>query len=359
MVTPLARRRPAKVARETATLDRLSGGRLILGVGLGGTSSPRSFKGGEELDDRARGEMLDEALEILSPAWSGVPVNHRGRHYLVDDVQFLPGRCSGRGYRCGSRPSPETSSRCGAPPVTTASSRSTSRTSTSSRGAVAAVRELRGDNSSQFDVAVELPPGSDLAPYAEAGATWWMTELEPGVSLDEVRGVIREGPAESTGHVRAHTEPEERSSLREARACSSCNEVQCASHDLAQEDGSMHIRGAEVDAARHGRRWSLDAWRLVREARAGVRHRSDRYRVSRDAGRVRLRVRRTNTKTRAKEASWSAFIPRLARMHPGRGAHGVRKRRSVAGGSGSRSQRPNGNDRGPGLLPQCSRSRPA
>ena len=35
MVTPLARRRPAKVARETATLDRLSGGRLTLGVGLG------------------------------------------------------------------------------------------------------------------------------------------------------------------------------------------------------------------------------------------------------------------------------------------------------------------------------------
>ena len=35
MVTPLARRRPAKVARETATLDRLSGGRLILGIGLG------------------------------------------------------------------------------------------------------------------------------------------------------------------------------------------------------------------------------------------------------------------------------------------------------------------------------------
>jgi hypothetical protein len=46
-----------------------------------------------------------------------------------------------------------------------------------------------------YDVAVELPPGSDVAPYAEAGATWWMTALEPGISLDEVRGVIREGPA--------------------------------------------------------------------------------------------------------------------------------------------------------------------
>jgi alkanesulfonate monooxygenase SsuD/methylene tetrahydromethanopterin reductase-like flavin-dependent oxidoreductase (luciferase family) len=75
MVTPLARRRPAKVARETATLDRLSGGRLILGVGLGGDQFAGEFsKTGEELDDRVRGEMLDEALEILSAAWSGEPV---------------------------------------------------------------------------------------------------------------------------------------------------------------------------------------------------------------------------------------------------------------------------------------------
>ena len=91
MVTPLARRRPTKVARETASLDVLSGGRLILGVGLGGDRFAGEFsKTGEELDDRVRGEMLDEALEILMAAWSGEPVNHRGRHYLVDDVQFLP-----------------------------------------------------------------------------------------------------------------------------------------------------------------------------------------------------------------------------------------------------------------------------
>jgi hypothetical protein len=56
------------------------------------------------------------------------------------------------------------------------------------------VRDLRGDNAAPYDVAVELPAGTDVAPYAEAGATWWMTDLEPGVSLDHVRGVIREGP---------------------------------------------------------------------------------------------------------------------------------------------------------------------
>ena len=47
-----------------------------------------------------------------------------------------------------------------------------------------------------FDIAVELPTGTDVAPYVEAGGTWWMTDLEPGVSLDKVRGVFRDGPAE-------------------------------------------------------------------------------------------------------------------------------------------------------------------
>jgi hypothetical protein len=61
--------------------------------------------------------------------------------------------------------------------------------------AVAAVHHLRGDNEAPFDIAVELRPGTDVSPYVEAGATWWMTELEPGISLDQVRGVIREGPA--------------------------------------------------------------------------------------------------------------------------------------------------------------------
>ena len=91
MVTPLARRRPEKVAPETATLDRFCDGRLILGVGLGGDRFGAEFsKTGDQVDDRLRGEMLDEALEILAVAWSGEPENHHGKPYLVDDVRFLP-----------------------------------------------------------------------------------------------------------------------------------------------------------------------------------------------------------------------------------------------------------------------------
>src|ERR687897_1921571 len=84
MVTPLARRRPVKVARETATLDALSGGRLTLGVGIGEDRFAREFsKTGEQLNERARGQMLDEALDILTSAWSGEPVHHHGDHYRV------------------------------------------------------------------------------------------------------------------------------------------------------------------------------------------------------------------------------------------------------------------------------------
>jgi alkanesulfonate monooxygenase SsuD/methylene tetrahydromethanopterin reductase-like flavin-dependent oxidoreductase (luciferase family) len=91
MVTPLARLRPAKVAKETATLDRLSGGRLTLGVGLGSDRFGNELsKTGESLDDRQRGRMLDESLEILTAAWSGEPVHHHGEHYTVDDIEFLP-----------------------------------------------------------------------------------------------------------------------------------------------------------------------------------------------------------------------------------------------------------------------------
>lgn len=91
MVSVLARRRPAKVARETATLDRLSDGRLTLGVGLGSDRFAGELsRTGEQLDDRTRGRMLDESLAILSAAWSGEPVRHRGEHYVVDDITFLP-----------------------------------------------------------------------------------------------------------------------------------------------------------------------------------------------------------------------------------------------------------------------------
>ena len=55
---------------------------------------------------------------------------------------------------------------------------------------------LRQHTTAPYDIAVALPPGTDPAPYAKAGATWWLAELEPeAASLDQVRGVLRDGPA--------------------------------------------------------------------------------------------------------------------------------------------------------------------
>src|SRR5580704_10647569 len=71
MVTPLPRRRVHKVARETATLDRLSSGRLTLGVGLGSDRNGELEPFGEVTDPRERARLLDDGLKDLARYWSG------------------------------------------------------------------------------------------------------------------------------------------------------------------------------------------------------------------------------------------------------------------------------------------------
>ncbi|MBI5959011.1 MAG: TIGR03619 family F420-dependent LLM class oxidoreductase [Chloroflexi bacterium] len=88
-VTPIPRRRPWKLARETVSLDRLSHGRLILGVGIGlGEGEWADL--GEEADSRVRGSMLDEGLEVLTRLWSGETFSYEGQHYHIKRAQFLP-----------------------------------------------------------------------------------------------------------------------------------------------------------------------------------------------------------------------------------------------------------------------------
>src|SRR5258708_1383122 len=89
-ITPLSRRRPWKLAREAVTLDHLSNGRLILGVGIGDRGDPGFAQVGEITDAKQRARMLDEALDVLVGLWSGQPFSYRGEHYQVRDVTFLP-----------------------------------------------------------------------------------------------------------------------------------------------------------------------------------------------------------------------------------------------------------------------------
>jgi alkanesulfonate monooxygenase SsuD/methylene tetrahydromethanopterin reductase-like flavin-dependent oxidoreductase (luciferase family) len=90
IVHPLARRKPWEVARQATTIDRLSGGRLVLPVGLGAVDDAGFSRVGEVTDRRIRAERLDESLEILTGLWRGEPFGYEGRHYRFEPMAFRP-----------------------------------------------------------------------------------------------------------------------------------------------------------------------------------------------------------------------------------------------------------------------------
>ena len=194
MVTPLARRRPAKVARETVTLDHLSGGRFTLGVGLGGDRSRELSGTGEQTDDRERAAMLDEALEVLAAAWTGDVVHHRGAHYVVDGMRFLPRPVQRPripiwvAVRGGNRRPLRRAARYeGLFPVEV-------HTPDLLAEVLASVAEQRGDLTG-YDVAIGGSPGTDPAPYRAAGATWWLTDVDwQRPKLADVTALTKAGP---------------------------------------------------------------------------------------------------------------------------------------------------------------------
>ena len=194
MVTPLARRRPVKLAREIATLDRLSGGRLVLGVGLGGDGSRELSATGEQTDDRTRARMLDEALEVLQAAWTGEPVHHAGEHYVVDGLTLLPTPVQRPGpplwvaLRQGNRaPLRRAARHDGAFPIEVDAPDQLAEL-------VAEVLGLRDPARGPLDVAIGGRPGTDPGPWARAGATWWLLAFPITTTVADVRAALRDGP---------------------------------------------------------------------------------------------------------------------------------------------------------------------
>ena len=212
MVTPLPRRRPAKLAREVVTLDRLSGGRAVLGVGIGAMPFEWDYLG-EEPDSVVRGQMLDEQLELLERMWSGRPVHHLGTHYRVAGGEpdapwtgvFHPTPV-GRprvpvwvaGTWPGTRPFRRAARWDGVVPmrvdgrwevedtrdVTAYVSRYRAAPDGASTDGSDGVGSLGGTD--EFDVVVpgESEPGDPsrlelFAAHAEAGATWWVKAVHP------------------------------------------------------------------------------------------------------------------------------------------------------------------------------------
>ena len=207
LVTPLARRRPWKLARETATLDRLSSGRLVLGVGLG---VPRDYElFGEPADARARGDATDEAIDLLRAFWSERPVEHAGAHFTVradgdERPAFRPGPYAGRAIpmwaaaRLGSpeRPFRRAASLDGIAPVPASSDPASTVTAEQLAAVVERVARHRG-SLERFEVVAIASSAAGHSPsaYERAGATWFVEDLHPRWGgLENARALVAAGP---------------------------------------------------------------------------------------------------------------------------------------------------------------------
>jgi alkanesulfonate monooxygenase SsuD/methylene tetrahydromethanopterin reductase-like flavin-dependent oxidoreductase (luciferase family) len=178
MVTPLPRRRPHKFAREIASLDQLSGGRVIVGVGLGWPPAEEYEAFGEDGSDRVRAERLDESLAVVDALWRGERVDLDGRHLRMHAPAFAP--------RPVQQPRPPIWV-AGTWPGTLAPFRRAARwdgvypmhVNPAERfyllpDEIRALRDTIGRDDAAFDIAVSPPPGSDADAYEAAGATWWL-----------------------------------------------------------------------------------------------------------------------------------------------------------------------------------------
>jgi alkanesulfonate monooxygenase SsuD/methylene tetrahydromethanopterin reductase-like flavin-dependent oxidoreductase (luciferase family) len=178
MITPLSRRRVHKLARETVTLDLLSSGRLTLGIGIGSARNGELEPFGEVSDPRERARLLDQGLDDLTRYWGGefepVPVQ-RPRIPVWVAAEWPHRRPVRRALRWdGLFPTKQ--------PDPAALAELTSE-----------VRAARPDDE-HFDIVVAIPPGEDPQPWAEAGATWAVTDFGIQPSLAEVRAAIDAGP---------------------------------------------------------------------------------------------------------------------------------------------------------------------
>jgi hypothetical protein len=206
MITPVPRRRPWKLARETGTLDHLSKGRLIFGAGLGAAEDDGGFsKVGEAMDLKVRAARLDEGLAILAGLWSGKPFSFSGTHYEVKEMTMLP--------------SPVQSPRIPVwvPGVWT-KAKSMERAlkwdgiipqkyKSMERMTPGEVRELKRfvdehrSSTEPFDIVVGgTTPGGNrkrasatIRSFEDAGATWWLESFMT-VSPDKMRNRVKQGP---------------------------------------------------------------------------------------------------------------------------------------------------------------------
>jgi probable F420-dependent oxidoreductase len=195
-VTPVARRRPHVLAHAVATLDVLSGGRVVFGAGLGGVEAEFAAFG-ESADARKRAAMLDEGLELLRRLWAGERVEHRGTHFTVEGVALAPRPLQEPlpiWIGGNAPPALRRAARFDGWIADTADPERMTLTPDEVAERLARIRGEGGDDRS-FDVAVHgfSDRGAGPDAYARAGATWWLEDVhdlrgEAGELLALVRG---------------------------------------------------------------------------------------------------------------------------------------------------------------------------
>ncbi|WP_246227421.1 LLM class flavin-dependent oxidoreductase [Mycolicibacterium helvum] len=191
MVTPLPRRRVLKLARETVTLDRLSRGRLIVGLGTGGDIAREYSAFGEDSDARRLGQVLDDGTAVLTALWAGQTVTSR-RAVVIEAVEAMPGPVQQPRIplwfgtaRAAGRPIDRAARYDGIFPLGADAMRVAR--------IADAIEQVRGGSCAGFDIAVAAQPGDDLAGLAAAGATWALHAFWPGHRPDQVLRVISRG----------------------------------------------------------------------------------------------------------------------------------------------------------------------
>lgn len=207
LVTPVARRRPQQLARQVATLDGLSGGRVIFGAGLGGPIEDEYASFGDTTDPVVLAERLDEGLDLLQRFWSGEPVNHHGRHFEVRDVTLLPASVQRprppvwiAGFWPHRRPMRRAARWDGAVPLFATAQHGHVPSTDEVRELVAYVQQCRGDRQNEpFEIVLGgASPGDPasardvIGPLIDAGATWWdERQLQGSDDIDRLAPTLR------------------------------------------------------------------------------------------------------------------------------------------------------------------------
>jgi len=210
LLTPPSRRRPWKLASETATLDVLSKGRAILSIGLGALDT--GFKEfGEVTDRKTRAELLDETIDILTGLWQGKPINYQGKHYQIAKTKFQPGPETVQKPRIpiwvvGAWGWPRSMQRVlkcdGILPAMLGSDKKWGELKPEHIRDIKSYVEVNRELDSPFDIIVEkTSPGDDpeaaaeaVRPWADAGATWWIESMWEEQDPTKWRGRLQQGP---------------------------------------------------------------------------------------------------------------------------------------------------------------------